>query len=306
MKKCLVLGGSNIDIIGYSYGQLIRKDSNPGCVNFSYGGVGRNIAVNMKKMGLDVSMITAFGNDSFRNLLVEDFRLHHINIENSFFSERYPSSVYLCVLDEEKDLDLAINSMDVIDEIDDLNFLKEKISLINDHDYVLIDGNLSVESITFLMGQIKSKIVVDGVSSIKVVKFKNVLECIDAIKINRLEASALLGVEINSEDDLISAGKELVDRGINQVYITDGSNGSFAFQKESYFKFKVDVRNVVNVTGAGDTFTAGVVYGLSNDFALDEILQFSSFAARYTLESEQTISDDLNVREILDEMNINR
>jgi pseudouridine kinase len=302
MKKCLVLGGTNIDIVGYSNNKIIKNDSNPGSVKFSYGGVGRNIAVNMKKMGLDVNMITAFGNDSFKDLLVEDFKTFQIDIAQSVFSQKYPSSIYLCVLDQDKDMDLAINSMDVIHEIDDIDFLSSKLEFINEHDYVLVDGNLSVEALDYLICEIKGKVIVDGVSSIKVVKFKNVLDCIDVLKVNRIEAAALLGISINTEEEIIEAGKKLMAKGVKQVFITDGANGSYAFDEKEAQAFRVEIDQIVNATGGGDTFTAGVVYGLANEFSLSDTLKFASIAATYTLKSDKTISDDLNVTEILNEI----
>jgi len=303
MKKCLVLGGTNIDIMGYSYNPIVKNDSNPGSVGFSYGGVGRNIAVNMKQMGLDVRMITAFGNDSFKDLLVNDFKSYDIEVSHSVFSDKYPSSVYLCVLDDDKELDLAINSMEVINEIDNQEFLESKLPYINEHDFVLIDGNLSEEAIKYLVHHIDAKIVVDGVSSIKVVKFKEVLGFIDTLKINTLEAQALTQVSITDEGSLLRAGQALVKKGVKNVFITDGANGSYVFDQSSHYKFGIKVDGIVNVTGAGDTFTAGVVYGLSQNFSNEETLKFSSMAAKYTLQSAKTISEELNVLEILKQIN---
>ena len=58
-----VVGGVNIDIGGRPLQPLIERDSNPGKVLISLGGVGRNIAHNMSLLGLNVRFLTAFGND---------------------------------------------------------------------------------------------------------------------------------------------------------------------------------------------------------------------------------------------------
>ena len=60
-----VVGGVNMDIGGQSYAPLIAGDSNPGRVQMSLGGVGRNIAHNMALLGLDVRLLTAFGDDLY-------------------------------------------------------------------------------------------------------------------------------------------------------------------------------------------------------------------------------------------------
>ena len=64
-----VVGGMNMDIGGRPYKALVGKDSNPGTVRMSPGGVGRNIAHNMSLMGLDVRLVTAFGDDVYAQKL---------------------------------------------------------------------------------------------------------------------------------------------------------------------------------------------------------------------------------------------
>lgn len=61
----VVIGGVNMDIGGQSFGPLVARDSNPGAVRVSPGGVGRNIAHNMALLGLDVRMLTALGDDLY-------------------------------------------------------------------------------------------------------------------------------------------------------------------------------------------------------------------------------------------------
>ena len=43
-KIVTIIGGIAVDIEGIPYKPLIYKDSNPGSINISFGGVGRNIA----------------------------------------------------------------------------------------------------------------------------------------------------------------------------------------------------------------------------------------------------------------------
>ncbi|MDY4181799.1 MAG: PfkB family carbohydrate kinase, partial [Pseudoflavonifractor sp.] len=59
----VVIGGVNMDIGGRPARKLVPQDSNPGRVRMSLGGVGRNIAHNMSLLGVDVRMLTAFGDD---------------------------------------------------------------------------------------------------------------------------------------------------------------------------------------------------------------------------------------------------
>jgi hypothetical protein len=65
MSRAAVIGAVNIDICGRPFNPLIMRDSNPGTVTMSMGGVGRNIAHNLRLLGLDVTFITALGGDMY-------------------------------------------------------------------------------------------------------------------------------------------------------------------------------------------------------------------------------------------------
>ena len=72
--RIAVVGGANMDIGGFPDGRLRLEDSNPGRVHLSVGGVGRNIAENAARLGLDVSLISAIGGDPNGRMLLEDCR----------------------------------------------------------------------------------------------------------------------------------------------------------------------------------------------------------------------------------------
>ena len=59
----VVIGGLTRDVGGKPFSKLIMEDSNPGIVNTTMGGVGRNIAHNMSLMGIETKMLTAVGDD---------------------------------------------------------------------------------------------------------------------------------------------------------------------------------------------------------------------------------------------------
>ena len=57
------IGGANMDIHGRSDRQLIMRDSNPGSLHTSLGGVCRNICENLARLGETVRLITVVGDD---------------------------------------------------------------------------------------------------------------------------------------------------------------------------------------------------------------------------------------------------
>lgn len=62
-RYVVVIGGMNMDICGRPTGTVVDRDSNPGVVSMSAGGVGQNIAQNMAHLGMPTYLITVYGDD---------------------------------------------------------------------------------------------------------------------------------------------------------------------------------------------------------------------------------------------------
>ena len=65
------IGAANLDVHGRSINSIRLRDSNPGRLNMSAGGVTRNILENMSRLGMDVQLISAVGTDAFGERIME-------------------------------------------------------------------------------------------------------------------------------------------------------------------------------------------------------------------------------------------
>ena len=108
-----VVGGMNMDIGGWPGEELVAQDSNPGRVRMSPGGVGRNIAHNMSLMGLDVRLLTAFGDDVYAQKLAAVCGELGIDISQSPVIPGGHTSTYLFINDQQGDMQLAVSDMDI-------------------------------------------------------------------------------------------------------------------------------------------------------------------------------------------------
>ena len=95
-----VLGGSNMDIIGFPYKDFIPEDSNPGRIKAALGGVGRNIAENLVCLGIHTKLISAIGDDIYGNIILEHADNIGLDMKNSLVSNQTTTSTYLAILDE--------------------------------------------------------------------------------------------------------------------------------------------------------------------------------------------------------------
>ena len=71
----LTIGGTNVDIQGKSHTNVVRYDSNPGMIGISFGGVGKNIAENISRLGISSKLITALGDDLYGNDIMEYLKI---------------------------------------------------------------------------------------------------------------------------------------------------------------------------------------------------------------------------------------
>ena len=83
LPYAVVCGGVNIDIGAHSFAPLRAKDSNPGKVELSLGGVGRNIAHNMRLLGVPTYLLTAVGGDSRANQVEESCKELGIDLSHA-------------------------------------------------------------------------------------------------------------------------------------------------------------------------------------------------------------------------------
>lgn len=108
-----VIGASNVDISATSLSPLVSGDSNPGKVEISFGGVGRNIAENLCRLGQSVSLITAYGEDPFGQMLRAQAQELGLDVSLSLRDERMSSSLYVCVNQPEGEMAVAVSDMEV-------------------------------------------------------------------------------------------------------------------------------------------------------------------------------------------------
>ena len=144
-----VVGGVNIDIGGRSDAPLVAGDSNPGRIRSSLGGVGRNIAHNLALLGAKVKLITALGADDGAKRIEASCADLGIDLTDSLYVPDGATSTYLFLADSNGDMALAMNDMAIYEHLAPA-FLETKLTTLNAAALVVLDTNLSAESIRYL------------------------------------------------------------------------------------------------------------------------------------------------------------
>ena len=108
-----VVGAVNMDVCGRPYQKLILRDSNPGAVSYTPGGVGRNIAHDLRLLGVPVRFVTVFGDDPYGEALRESCTSLGMIIEDAETMPGMRTSTYLYITDEHGEMQLALSDTDI-------------------------------------------------------------------------------------------------------------------------------------------------------------------------------------------------
>ena len=289
MSKVLVVGASNVDYVALSNNKLIRKDSNIGKLNITFGGVGRNIVENLAILEDDVSFITFLGNDSFGKELRKD--LESINVKIYSPNKKERTSSYLAVLDSNGDMDVAICDTEIIDK-STVEDIKPFDDVISEFTSIVLDANINDKIIDHIFKEYgDKKILVEAVSANKVKRYEKYLDKIYLFKSNVLEAKHLLNL-YDAEPMLLA--KRLMERGVKNVVITDGGKPVIIGENnEVVFVTPKPIEKIISASGAGDSLFAGLIHGLINGASLVESVAFGTKVSQMTLMVEESVNKDI-------------
>lgn len=96
------------------------------------------------------------------------------------------------------------------------------------------------------------------------------------IKPNTDEIKQLLNIDIESRDEVISAGKKLIEMGAENVCISLGKDGMIYLNAEEVYEAKVPKIEAVNTVGSGDSTIAGFSVGILRGYEIEELLKLSN------------------------------
>ena len=294
-----VVGGMNMDIGGRPYKKLVAKDSNPGAVRMSPGGVGRNIAHNMSLLGLDVRLLTAFGDDVYAQKLAAVCGELGIDISQSPVIPGGHTSTYLFVNDESGDMQLAVSDMDIYDHLTP-QVLQSRRQLLDGSQVVVLDTNLPAETVAWVARNCRAPIFADPVSSAKAEKLRPVLGRLHTLKPNRIEAELLSGVAISDDASLRRAADALLETGLHRVFISLGADGVFAADRSGQvLHLPAPEGNIVSTTGCGDSFMAALAWAYLQGSDLERSARAGLAASTITMASADTINPAMSEEALL-------
>lgn len=299
----VVIGAASIDTKGRAKGELIPATSNPGEIRVSAGGVGRNIAENLGRLGVPTLLLSAAGDDEAGRHILEVTATGGVDVSQVIVSHSR-SAAYLAVLDEKGAMRLSIDDMAIIEEVTP-RYIYDRRRFIRGAKMVVMDANLSpaaIASALRLATKAGVPVCVDPVSVALAPRLKDHLSYLSIVTPNAQEAEALSESLVRNRFEATAAAQKLVSLGVELAIITLAEEGlCYATSQEKGHIPAIDCE-VADATGAGDALTAGVVYGLVNDFPISEAVRLGVSAATLTLACVDTVCPDLSLERLYDQL----
>lgn len=114
------------------------------------------------------------------------------------------------------------------------------------------------------------------------------------IKPNIHELEGLLDKRIETEEQAIEYGKMLLDKDIEIIVISRGSEGCLLISKDKVLKVPGLVVNVKSTVGAGDSMVGAIAYALESKYTLEEAIALGVAASTATIQEEGTVMGKLD------------
>jgi pseudouridine kinase len=254
----------------------------------AFGGVARNVAENLARLGVRTSLIACTGDDDEGRAILTDCRALGIDVAGCVVSTDYPTPQYAAILDLRNDLIMGASDMRAIESLPAACVLHAGGD--DDVAWTFADCNLSAETLAARVAAPRAaghRIAINTVSVAKAPRLPAALDAIDLLFCNVLEAQSYLAVDEADPERLAQA---LRARGAHTTVMTLGDAGAIVAGADGIAHVATVVRPVTDVTGAGDALIAGTLFALLGGAAERDAVRVGMAAASLAVEAPTPVN----------------
>jgi len=283
--KIVIVGSFNADLTTYLErmprpGETVSGDK----FVTGPGGKGSNQAVATARLGADVTFIGRVGDDVFANLAYDIWNAEGINTDYIVKDPDHATGVAPIFVDSSGENMIAV----VLGA--NLNIQKNDIDsardVIANADVLMIQLEINHEMVGYALEVAKELGVTTILNPAPAAELPNeYVNHADYITPNETELETLSQSE---SDDVIANARSLLTTDDQTVIVTLGSQGAQIVQKAYQSQVGTFEVDVVDTTGAGDAFNAGLAVGLAEGKSLDDAVRFASATAALCVTKEGT------------------
>ncbi len=306
----LALGAAGIDVIGRLESDLRPATSNPARIRRSYGGVARNVAENLARLGQEVRLLTVVGEDEAGREMLAHTANAGVDVSAVIHTPDYPTGFYMGVVDSGGALQFAVDDMRLLEEMTP-HYLQAQEALFKSSSLVFVDANLPAKTLKAavnLAKRAKIPICADPTSTALAAKLAPLLPKLFLVTPNGKEAGVLTGLNLDASERKAAresarqAARLLVSQGVKIALVALAEFGVVYATAETTGHIPAIRTRIGDPTGAGDALTAAVLFGLLNDIPLDDAIRLGVSAASLTLRHPGSVYPELSLEALYDQL----
>lgn len=305
-EHILVIGASLLDTKGKPIAGLEPGTSNPAHIRSTRGGTARNVAENLGRLGADVVLVSAIGDDATGQTLMVDTASAGVDISHVKVVAGARTGGYMALLEVDGTLSVALDDTAVMEAISP-EYLEENRALFANADLVMVDGGVTPAALhkaIELAEEYKIPICADPSSARLAHKIIPYLRHFELIVPNEVEAAEICGIDFAGYDPdaSIMMARHLNEQGVKHAVITLSDFGLVYATGEESGYLPAKYSEMVDSTGTGDAVTAAIIFGLLNDLDTIECIRLGAAAASLTLLTNETVVPDLSLDMLYDHL----
>lgn len=296
MGKVICIGGAAVDRKYLAHRPIALGTSNPVSSQLCFGGVARNVADNLSRLGVSSSLVTVVGDDENGRSILRHLAEVGVDTSGCAISPHHTTAEYVAILQPDGDLVAGLADMAIFDTLTPKK-LEGLDSDLRSSDWIFADCNLPVETLAALLAWASRNdcsLALDAVSTLKVTRLPQDLTGIGLLFLNLDEADALLGRDGPASASPANAASALLARGAARVVLACGPGGLVAADRRSLQRLSAAVAEIVDVTGAGDALIAGTLAGMMRGQTLAMAARLGMSAAVLTIEHPASTRPDMS------------
>lgn len=296
--KIIVIGSLNVDTTYQlphipAEGETILATSK----TTQRGGKGQNQAVAMSRLGAEVMMIGAVGNDEEGNMLIDGLKIEGID-SSGIIRKSVPSGTASIYLDENARNNIVVypgaNFAMTVEDID------EKIDLIKSAQICVMQNEIPKDVIYHVIEICKNNGIITILNPAPAVKDFDTkyLGMVDYLVPNETELELLLDKKI--ENNVEELAREVLELGCKNVLVTLGSKGSMLINKDEVYNQSAKLVKAVDTTAAGDSFIGGFTTALAMGKDYKEAMEYGTKVSAIAVTKPGAVDSLPTVKEVED------
>lgn len=294
MSGIVVIGAIFLDIKGYSRDTYIPKGRNVGAIHYVHGGVSRNVTEDIANIELRPTFISLVDDTPNGEAVLHKLQNH--KVETKYIKTvKDGMGIWLAVFDHQGDVVASVSSRpDLLPLIETLDEHGDEIFANADSICVEIDIEKEIVSRVFKLAAKHHKEVYALVSNMSIaLQRRDFIKSTGCFVCNEQEAGMFFSEDYSNVEPAEMA-KILAERikasQIKRMVVTMGAQGSVYADIDGNYGFHPALKvNVIDTTGAGDSFFSGVAVGLTYGKSLKESCEIGTKLAASVITSHENV-----------------